>query len=151
MYSEVEENLKARLESLVEEAKQVAQKHWEYHLSENANREPSEKGRLNVYVRCKGETVEIYWAKYRFFKPSDGGRSKIRSTYLKRGRGNWYMDSTLARAGKAWEVAKAVEIEKELGGIRAEIESVKKALRYVRDANKRKNQRLVAVNGEEVA
>ncbi|KRW83640.1 conjugative transfer protein MobI(A/C) [Marinobacter sp. P4B1] len=151
MYSELEETLKKRLGDLVEEAKQVAQKHWEYHLSENANREPSEKGRLNVYVRCKGETVEIYWAKYRFIKPNDGGRSRIRSTYLKRGRGNWYMESTLTRAGKAWEIAKAIEVERELGGIRAEVQSVKKALRYVREANKQMNERLVTAGKQEAA
>ena len=60
MYDQIRDQLMETIKELHEEAVDVAQEHWNWHLRENALREPKEKGRLNVRVRLhKGRVGDL--------------------------------------------------------------------------------------------
>lgn len=137
MYKNIYEKIRERIDELEKEARGIVYEHWNYHLRENASRVPAEKGRLNVYVRRKRDSLEIYWATYKFIRSTTAEKSWIKSTYLRKGKGHTYSENVLARAAKEFELDVALATEKQLGAIRYELGAIGKALRYLREAEKR--------------
>lgn len=140
MYTAVFGQIRKRIDELEEEARAIMREHWSYHLRENANRAPSEKGRLNVYVRRKRDSLEIYWATYKFIRSSTSEKSWIKSTYLRKGRGSTYSDKALMKVAKEFELKVALETEKRLGEIRYELVAISKVMRHLREAEKRQSR-----------
>lgn len=140
MYKKVYDQIRERIDELEVQAKQIAKEHWDYHLRENAERKPEDKGRLNVYVRRKRDTLEIYWATYKFIRSTTQEKSWVKSTYLRKGKGHEYSEKTLARVAKEFELEVALETEKRFAEIRYELLAIGKSLRYLREAEKRKNK-----------
>lgn len=141
MYKKIYGLIRERIDELEREAKDIAEGHWDYHLKENATRKPEDKGRLNVYVRRKKDTLEIYWATYRFMRSSVSEKSWVKSTYLRKGKGHLYSEKALARVAKEFELDVALETEQRLGEIRYELLAIGKTMRCLREAEKRQNMR----------
>lgn len=137
MYVDIFGQIRERIDELEKEARVIVYEHWDYHLRENVNRAPEDKGRLNVYVRRKHDSVEIYWATYKFIRSTTQEKSWIKSTYLRKGKGYTYSEKVLARVAKEFELDVALATEKQLGAIRYELGAIGKALRYLREAEKR--------------
>lgn len=140
MYAAVFGQIRERIDELEEEARAIMREHWNYHLRENATRAPAEKGRLNVYVRRKRDSLEIYWATYKFIRSTTQEKSWTKSTYLRKGKGHIYSENVLARVAKEFELDVALATEKQLGAIRYELGAIGKALRYLREAEKRQSR-----------
>lgn len=151
MYENIIEQIREKIDELEAEARAIAHEHWDYHIRENVRKAPEEKGRLNVYVRRKRDTLEIHWSKFKFIKPTSGGPSKIRSTYLRKGKSHVYPSRVLTVAGQAFELEVALETEERLGAIRSEAWAIGKILRYLREAEKRQRQRVKLIEDSEGA
>lgn len=149
MYENLIAQTRLQIDELEAEAREIAKGHWDYHLRSNHGLPPAKKGKLNAYVRRKGDSLEIHWSKFRFVNSASGGPSTVRSSYLKKGLGTVYPNSVLANAGQNFEIDFAIETEQLFGAIRAEFQSVRKALKYLQQAEKRQAARVKLIEDEE--
>ncbi len=130
------------IKELHDEAVDVAQEHWNWHLRENALREPKEKGRLNVQVRLhKDRVLEICWQSFRFHKPEGSTKSAVKSTRIKKGRDYKYRAASLSSRAKSWEIEPVLEFEERLAKIRSEYAEVSKAIATIDRAKKKRRVR----------
>lgn len=121
-------SMQRRIEELAEQARQIRDDHWSYHLLENASLKPKDKGRLNVRVRERKGGLEISWTHYRFIKRDGYTKSTVRSMPIPKGRAHMYRHHSLAVRGRPWEMEKVWEVESKMAQIRSEYAEVRKAL-----------------------
>lgn len=137
LYKTAEDVLREKIGELELVAKELAEKHWVFHLEENMDRPPKEKARLNLWVRRRGDILELYWSKMRFAKASGQDKSKVHYHYIPKGRANAYKYATLARHAQEWEIDTVWGFEEQVAEIRREYAEIRKALWYIKRAKKK--------------
>src|SRR5690554_2082147 len=84
-----------RIEELAEEAGSICDEFMEFHISENAGRDPKDKARLNCWSRRRDRSLEIWWTRFRFNKDYHGGKAKVKYFHIPKGPQNKYREKTL--------------------------------------------------------
>lgn len=138
---EIEQTLIDRIAELAELAQSVVDDFWQFHVAHNHPLKPKEKGRLNCWVRLRGDNLEIFWTRFVFtHSKSNDGKTGVRSIHIPKGRKSQYARASLQRHAKDWEIEKVMEAEKKLAAIRSEYTEIKKTLFYLKRMHKAKNK-----------
>ena len=148
----VETWAQARLEALAAEAGEAASQYYLRAAQERARRPRSEWGRLGVRVRplraarSAPGAFAIEWFTRRWVNKTATGTQAF-TTYIRRGTGDRYPSSALARVAQPWELALAEALEARF----AEIRRLARSISRVRMAFRQhaKLERTVAERGEE--
>jgi hypothetical protein len=119
---------KLRIAELAEEARAIADDHWNFHYRENALLLPKQKGRLVVFIRERKGGLEISWAWFRFIKKEGAIKSEVRNNHITKGRDHKYRPRSLARHCKDWEVDHVLEIESRLAEVRREYSHIRQMM-----------------------
>ena len=132
-----QEGCRNHIQGLVADARIIVNEHWRFHYRNNALLPPQEKGKLNVWVRQRGDSLEIFWTYYKFVKMRSYANSTVLSTYIPKGASHQYPTQRLARQAKSWEIETVLDIEKRMAKIRAEFADVSKALTALKRAERK--------------
>jgi hypothetical protein len=143
---------RTRLEALAAEAGELAAGFYLRAAQERAQRPRSEWGRLGVRVRVLRTArsapgaFAIEWFSRRWVNKTATGTQAF-TTYIRRGTGDRYPSSALARVAQPWELALAEALEARF----AEIRRLARSISRVRMAFRQhaKLERTVAERGEE--
>lgn len=136
-YKEIIDRLENGIDALKEQAQIIVDDHWSFHTRNNASLPPKEKGRLNVWVRCRNFQLEIYWTYFVFYKKPNTSKSKVYSKYIPKGKGHKYRDKKLISCAKSWEIDKVLETEAKMEKIRSEYSDLKSAISALKRAEKK--------------
>jgi len=139
--AEVQESLERRIPELEAEAQEIADDHWRYHFRSNAMLPAREKFRLNVWVRRRQMSLEIFWTHFVFITRGASNKSAVRSKYIPKGSGHKYRTRSLTLRAKNLEIEKALEVEDKMAKIRSEYNDVKQALKALKRAQQKAAQR----------
>lgn len=142
-----QKNCQKHIQELVAYARIIVNEHWRFHYRNNALLPPEEKGKLNVWVRLRGDSLEIYWTHYKFIKLPSYASAKVLSTYIPKGASHQYPTQRLAKQAKSWEIETVLDIEKRMAKIRAEFADVSKALTALKRAERKAAARPVSNPG----
>lgn len=106
---------------LVGKARDLVSEQWEWHLRFNEDRKPSEKSKLNLYVREKGSSIELFWSRFRFMRKPDQSKSGVARYYISKGKWDKYPDGRLTRHAQDEEVEVVLQFEERAAQIRKAI------------------------------
>lgn len=120
-------------EKLIELARQLADEQWRWHLAFNENRRPSDKSKLNLYVRARKRSMELYWSRFQFVRRPGREKAATHRYYISKGKGDKYPDPRLTQYAQEDEVEALLEFE-------ARAAEIRKAFRLVREARERLNK-----------
>ena len=130
------ESLVAHREELNEWAEQVVSDFWDEHYALNAHvQDPRELARLGARCRVRQGSLEITWFRMRWQKQT-GGKSRVYSTYLRKGRGNKYSANMLSKGTTAaeWEIVS--RYEEKFATLRRQHKTIQQAVTALREAVK---------------
>ena len=139
-----QEGCRNHIKGLVADARIIVNEHWRFHYRNNASLPPQDKAKLNVWLRQRGDSLEIYWTHYKFIKLPSYASAKVLSTYIPKGASHQYPTQRLTRQAKSWEIETVLDIEKRMAKIRAEFADVSKALTALKRAERKAVARAVS-------
>lgn len=117
------EKIRARV---IQEAQELVSSHWQWHREFNEDRVPRDKARLNLNLREKGTSIELFWTRFKFIRKPGHAKSTISSTYISKGKWDKYPDGRLTRYAMEDEIETILEFE-------AKAAVIRKAIRYIND------------------
>lgn len=122
MLSPIKQTLIEAKEELIKDSKQIIKEYWDWHHETNNKLEWNEKGVIGVRVRVRERgdipSLDIEWFKMYFVRNKVTGKTDMRSTYIRKGRGNAYSLRAFKKIAKQWELPVIEEMERKLSLIR---------------------------------
>lgn len=113
---------------------------WAEHFRMNSERKPSEKGRLQCWVRRKKTTIEIWWTTFQFQKTNSGPTITLKR-YVPKGRQLNYSPAVLARHAKCdREAENARSCEAQFSELRKRAAEINKMYRSLHRLEKQAHQ-----------
>lgn len=127
--------LERHMESLYQEALELANSFFEFTRAMNQNMDWPKKSSLQLRVRQRGLSLAAEWYDKKWYGSKAKGTRKVFKTYIAKPKGTTgYTLTKLLGFAQDWEVDLVTEVEQKLTGIRFEAGCVMKALAYLNSA-----------------